>query len=39
MSQENVEVLRPIYAEWQAGNLAAGTELLDEDIVSVQSIL
>ena len=35
MSQKNVEILRPIYAEWQAGNLAAGTELLDDDIVSV----
>jgi ketosteroid isomerase-like protein len=32
MSEENVERLRPIYAEWEQGRLAAGRELLDPDI-------
>jgi uncharacterized protein len=34
MSQENVEILRPIYAEWEQGNLKAGTELLAPEIES-----
>ena len=33
MSEENVEVVRRIYAEWGRGNMAAGVELLDSEIV------
>jgi ketosteroid isomerase-like protein len=33
MSQENVEALRQIYAEWARGNFAAGVELYAPDVV------
>jgi ketosteroid isomerase-like protein len=33
MSQENVEIVRAIYAEWQLGNMKAGTERFDPEIV------
>jgi ketosteroid isomerase-like protein len=33
MSQENVEVVRQIYAEWQRGNMKAGVERFDPEIV------
>ena len=33
MSQENVKVVRSIYAEWEQGNLAAAVELFDPEIV------
>ena len=33
MSQENVEIVRRVYAEWQRGNLAAAVELFDPEIV------
>ena len=32
MSQENVELLRAVYAEWAKGNFRAGRELLDPEI-------
>ena len=35
MPGENVELLRPVYIEWERGNLRAGTELLDPEIESV----
>jgi ketosteroid isomerase-like protein len=35
MSQENVELLRPVYEEWERGNLRAGAELLDPEVESV----
>lgn len=35
MSQENVDVLRPVYEAWEAGDLRAGRELLDAHIQSV----
>jgi ketosteroid isomerase-like protein len=35
VSQENVEVLRATYAEWEGGNLRAGRDLLDTQIESV----
>jgi ketosteroid isomerase-like protein len=35
VSQENVAVLRPVYEEWEAGNLRAGEQLLDAEIESV----
>jgi uncharacterized protein len=35
MSQEDVDVLRPVYEQWEAGNLRAGRDLLDADIESV----
>jgi len=35
MSEENVEVLRRVYDEWAKGNLRAGLELFDPDIVYV----
>jgi ketosteroid isomerase-like protein len=33
MSRENVERLRPVYAEWARGNFRAGAELLADDVV------
>ena len=33
MSQENVEIVRQIYAEWQRGNMKAGVERFDPEIV------
>jgi ketosteroid isomerase-like protein len=33
MSQENVEIVRRIYAQWQLGNMQAGTERFDPEIV------
>jgi ketosteroid isomerase-like protein len=35
VSKENVAVPRPIYEEWEAGNLRVGEELLDAEIESV----
>jgi ketosteroid isomerase-like protein len=35
MSQENVDALRPVYQEWEGGNLRAGEDLLDAEIESV----
>jgi ketosteroid isomerase-like protein len=35
MSQENVELLRSVYEEWERGNLRAGTDLFDPDVESV----
>jgi ketosteroid isomerase-like protein len=33
MSQENVEIVRETYAEWQRGNMKAGVERFDPEIV------
>ena len=33
MSEENVEVMQRVYAEWELGNLGAGVELFDPEIV------
>ena len=33
MSQENVEIVRGIYAEWQGGNMKAGVDRFDPEIV------
>ncbi len=33
MSQENVEIVRRIYSEWQSGNMKAGVERFDPEIV------
>ena len=33
MSQENVEVVRDIYAQWARGNMEAGVETFDPEIV------
>src|SRR5687768_12840093 len=33
MSQENVEIVRRVYAEWARGNMDAGITLFDPDIV------
>jgi ketosteroid isomerase-like protein len=33
MSQENVEIVRATYAEWQRGNMKAGVERFDPEIV------
>ena len=33
MSQENVDVVRGAYAEWAQGNMWAGVELFDSEIV------
>lgn len=33
MSQVNVEIVRRTYAEWKRGNLQAGVELFDPEIV------
>jgi ketosteroid isomerase-like protein len=35
MSEENVEALRPVYNEWAKGNLRAGLDLLDPNIVYI----
>ena len=35
MSQENVELLRPVYEAWGSGDLRAGEELLDPQIQSI----
>jgi ketosteroid isomerase-like protein len=35
MSQENVELLRPVYDRWAEGDFRAGRELLDADITTV----
>ena len=35
MSQENVEIVRLIHEEWARGNLRAGAELHDADIVFI----
>ena len=35
MSQENVEVLRPIYDRWAEGDFRAGRELFDPNITTV----
>ena len=35
MSEDNVEVLRPVYEEWAKGNLRAGLDLLDPHIVYI----
>jgi ketosteroid isomerase-like protein len=35
MSQENVEIVRRIYSEWERGNLEGGVELFDPEIVFV----
>ena len=32
MSQENVELVREIYAQWARGNMRAGAEVLDSEI-------
>jgi ketosteroid isomerase-like protein len=32
MSQENIEVVREIYAQWARGNMSAGVELFDAEI-------
>ena len=37
MSQENVETLRPIYDEWAKGNLRAGLDLFDPNVVYINS--
>jgi ketosteroid isomerase-like protein len=33
MSQENVELVRQIYAQWARGNMGAGVETFDTEIV------
>ena len=33
MSQENVDALRAMYAEWELGNFRAGGDLLDPDVL------
>jgi ketosteroid isomerase-like protein len=33
MSEENVEMVRRTYAEWELGNMAAGVELFDPEVV------
>jgi ketosteroid isomerase-like protein len=33
MSEENVEIVRGIHAEWERGNMAAGVERFDPQIV------
>ena len=33
MSQENVEMVRETYAEWQRGNMKAGVDRFDPEIV------
>ena len=32
MSQENVEIVRNVYAEWALGNVSAGVEMFDPQI-------
>jgi ketosteroid isomerase-like protein len=32
MSEENVEIVRRTYAEWEQGNMTAGVELFDSEI-------
>ena len=33
MSQNNVDIVRGMYAEWEQGNMRAGVELFEEDIL------
>jgi ketosteroid isomerase-like protein len=33
MPEENVEIVRRVYAEWEIGNLSAGVDLFDPEIV------
>jgi len=35
MSQENVEALRAVYEEWAKGNLSAGGDLYDREILFI----
>jgi ketosteroid isomerase-like protein len=35
VSQENIDVLRPVYEKWEGGDLRAGEDLLDVEIESV----
>ena len=35
MSQENVEALRALYAEWGRGNFWAGADLFDPDVLFI----
>ena len=35
MSEENVEIVRGIHDEWARGNLRAGTEFFDGDVVYI----
>jgi ketosteroid isomerase-like protein len=35
MSQENVEALRAVYAEWAEGNFRAGEDLLDQRMMFI----
>ena len=37
MSEEHIEALRPIYDEWAKGNLNAGLDLFDPNIVYINS--
>ena len=37
MSQENVEIVRRIYAGWSRGDFTAGADVFDEDIEFVHS--
>ena len=33
MSRENVDAVRAVYAEWEKGNLGAGLDLYDRDVL------
>jgi ketosteroid isomerase-like protein len=35
MSQENVDALRAVYGEWEQGNLRAGVDLYDRDVLLI----